>query len=138
MRTNPIICLNLEDYGRSRRSVRFIACARTDNIKNSSGFRCKHINIEKLKTRENIRTAHTSHAPHSAFVLDELEKNRYYRLIKRMWRNWQTRRLQEPVGIALVEVRLLSSALARRHSRGLFLSTHNLIKGPLQADKYLG
>jgi hypothetical protein len=28
-----------------------------------------------------------------------------------MWRNWQTRRLQVPVGFKLVEVRVLSSAL---------------------------
>ena len=29
---------------------------------------------------------------------------------KRMWRNWQTRRLQVPVSLTLVEVRILSSA----------------------------
>ena len=37
--------------------------------------------------------------------------------LPRMWRNWQTRRLQVPVGLTLVEVRLLSSAFFKQKRR---------------------
>ena len=74
-------------------------CSATpDNITNSS-LSCRgHINLENIKNNKTRRVGRLLCPPDSAFFLDEPTKNRYYRLNKRMWRNWQTRRLQEPVG----------------------------------------
>jgi hypothetical protein len=120
MRTNRIICVNCEDSGVSRESrARLVGCARTDNIENPPTTRCGRTNIEIFKTGEKCRVASLLSTPDSALVIDEPAKNRYYRLNKRMWRNWQTHRLQVPAGLTPLEVRLLSSALPRHNSRGL-------------------
>jgi hypothetical protein len=55
-------------------------------------------------TPDNIKTRNNNkHCPmcisRPLFHLDDPPKNRYYPQTKRMWRNWQTRRLQEPVGL---------------------------------------
>ena len=71
---------------------------RTDNIPNSPAARYGRINIEILKISETRRAARLLSTPDSALVIDGPTKNRYYRLIKRMWRNWQTHRLQVPAG----------------------------------------
>jgi hypothetical protein len=62
-------------------------------------------------------------------------KKRYYLLNQRMWRNWQTRRLQEPVGIALVEVRFLSSAVIPTVQAAFNRPGYDLTLGGSQADK---
>lgn len=71
---------------------------RTDNTANRPTAPCGHINIEILKISETRRIARLLFTPDSAFFIDEPTKNRYYRLIRRMWRNWQTHRLQVPAG----------------------------------------
>ena len=117
MRTNRIIRINSGDSscsepGRaavSRESLEYCLsgpscskakpCSATpDNITNSL-LSCRgHINLENIKNNETRRVGRLLCPPDPAFVIDEPTKNRYYRLNKRMWRNWQTRRLQEPVG----------------------------------------
>jgi hypothetical protein len=100
MRTNRIICVNREDSGVSRESwARFLTCATPDNIANSSLSRPGHINLENIKNNKTRRVGRLLCPPDSAFVIDEPTKNRYYRLSKRMWRNWQTHRLQVPAGL---------------------------------------
>ena len=99
MRTNRIIFVNGEDSGVSREpGVRFPACATPDNITNSPLYCCGRINLENIKNSETSRVDWELCPLDSALFIDEPAKNRYYRLTKRMWRNWQTRRLQEPVG----------------------------------------
>jgi hypothetical protein len=100
MRTNRIICVNGEDSGVSREScARFLTCATPDNIANSPTTRRGRMNIEILKIGETYRVTRLLTTRNCAFVIDEPTKNRYYRLSKRMWRNWQTHRLQVPAGL---------------------------------------
>jgi hypothetical protein len=138
MRTNRNICVNCEDTGLSRQSrASFLACVKTDNIANPPTTRCGRMNIGIFKFGEKCRVASLLSTPDSALFIDEPTKNRYYRLTTRMWRNWQTHRLQVPAGLTPLEVRLLSSAFLAINSRGRSASTHDLTKGPIQADKYL-
>jgi hypothetical protein len=139
MRTNRIICVNREDSGVSREScARFLACARTDNIANPPTTRSGRMNIEILKIGETCRVARLLSQPDSAFVIDEPTKNRYYRLSKRMWRNWQTHRLQVPAGLGPWRFDSSHPHYLAINSRGLTPSIRDLTKGPYQADKYLG
>ncbi len=107
---------------------------RTDNNANSPTARCSHINIEILKIGETRCVARLLSMSDSAFFIDEPDKNRYYRLIKRMWRNWQTRRLQVPVGLG--SWRFDSSH--PHYLAGFPHQPQDLTEGPHQADKYLG
>jgi hypothetical protein len=139
MRTNPIICVDshnpsLLDELRSS----FLACARTDNIINLPTTQPGHINLENLKISEITLVAHSSRQRHFALVIDEPDKKRYYRLVKRMWRNWQTHRLQVPAGLGPWRFDSSHPHCLASPCRGLFAPTHNLTKGPVQADKYLG
>jgi hypothetical protein len=93
------------------------------------------MNIKNFKTGEICRAASLLSTPDSALVIDEPTKNRYYRLSKRMWRNWQTHRLQVPAGFG--PWRFDSSHphyLATTHAGSPAL-TADLTKGPHQADK---
>ena len=99
MRTNRNIYVNCADTGLSRQSrAHFLACARTDNIANPPTTRCGRMNIEIFKIGETCRVARLLSTADSALFVDEPTKNRYYRLVRRMWRNWQTHRLQVPAG----------------------------------------
>ena len=155
MRTNRIICVNREDSAcsepacleRSRKSrtgvsrqlqACFLACATPDNIANPPTARCGRMNIEIPKIGETSRVARLLCPPDSAFVIDEPTKNRYYRLNKRMWRNWQTRRLQEPVGSRSWRFDSSHPHYLAINSCGRPPFTQDLTKGPRQADKYLG
>ena len=112
--------------------------ATPDNITNSL-LSCRgHINLENIKNNKTRRVGRLLCPPGSAFVIDEPAKNRYYRLIKRMWRNWQTRRLQEPVGSTPWRFDSSHPHYLATNSRGLSAPTQDLTKGPCQADKYLG
>jgi hypothetical protein len=147
MRTNRIICVNCEDSacseqgrtGVSREScARFVACATSDNIANPPATRSGRMNIEILKIDETCRAARLLSTPDSALVLDEPTKNRYYRLVTRMWRNWQTHRLQVPAGLGPWRFDSSHPHYLAINSRGFSALTVDLTKGPYRADKYLG
>jgi hypothetical protein len=70
-----------------------------DNITNSLLSCHGRINLENIKNNKTRRVGFLLSTSDFAFVIDEPTKNRYYRLIKRMWRNWQTHRLQVPAGL---------------------------------------
>ena len=150
MCTNRIICVNREDSARSGPGSpspahlfhsllsRVACCATPDNITNSLLSRPGHINPENIKNNKTRRVGGFSCPPDSAFAIDEPTKNRYYRLNKRMWRNWQTHRLQVPAGLGPWRFDSSHPHCLAIISCGRPPSTQDLTKGPCQADKYLG
>ena len=139
MRTNRIICVNGEDSSVSREScARFVACATPDNVANPPATRSGRMNIEILQIGETSRVGCLLRPRNCALVLDEPAKNRYYRLSKRMWRNWQTHRLQVPAGLGPWRFDSSHPHYLAINSRGLPPLTRDLTKGPYQADKYVG
>ena len=139
MRTNSIICVNCEYSGLSRQSrASLVARARTDNVASPPPTHFNRTNIEILKTGKTYRAARLLSTPDSALFIDEPTKNRYYRLSKRMWRNWQTHRLQVPAGFGPWRFDSSHPHYLAINSRGFCASIQDLTKGPHQADKYLG
>ncbi len=137
MRINCNIALNSRDSQISCESqTHCLSAATTDNVQSASVFQNDIINFENQKHDENNCADLPSRQSDNALSVDESSEKRYYQQITRMWRNWQTRRLQEPVGSTPWRFDSSHPQFPEQSLPG-FSSNGNLIKGPLQADKYL-
>ena len=91
---SPAYCLASSPYSKAK-----LGLPTPDNIANSPPAHSGRINIEIPKISETRHIARLLSTRDCAFFLDGPAKNRYYRLVTRMWRNWQTHRLQVPAGL---------------------------------------
>jgi hypothetical protein len=122
MRINRNIGVNLQGSPLSdelRRSS--FARATPDNVQSSYVSDNDCINFQNRKNNEKTCADLPSRTSDNALAVDESAEKRYYQQITRMWRNWQTHRLQVPAGLTPLEVRLLSSAFFFSGVSGGFL-----------------
>jgi hypothetical protein len=123
MRRNRNIGVNSQGSPPSDESrISSFVSATPDNVQSSYVSENESIYFENQKNNEKTCADLPSRASDNALAVDESSEKRYYHRITRMWRNWQTHRLQVPAGLTPLEVRLLSSAFFFSGSSGAFCS----------------